>query len=53
MNLLEVLELSGLDELINVLTLYYFFKLGNVAVIFMGNLGDALFKIYEAWTEGI
>lgn len=47
----KFIEFYHLDELISLLILYYLFKVGNIAVIFMGNLGEALMKIYRAFKE--
>ncbi len=51
--LTQFMEHYQIDQLLNLLVLYYLFKIGNIAVIFTGNLGEALKKIYDAWTEGI
>ena len=50
---ISMLETRGLDELINILILYYLYKTGNMAISFLGNVGEALMKISKAWTEGL
>ena len=49
MSLAELVESTGLDELINILILYYLFKLGNVSLIFFKNLVETLWESYQSF----
>jgi hypothetical protein len=49
----NIIELYRVDEFIALLILYYLFKIWNVAVIFMENLGKVLIGIYRGLKEDI
>lgn len=43
------MEQYVIDEILTLLFFIYFFRLANLAVIFLGNAGEALMQIYHAF----